>query len=86
MPQNLPDPWNHVSGYRLNADGKAIKYEHPDSGLEAYIEAMTDPDADGLVYRPAIIEPSGEFAEYPEPIPDKDDALARLREWGEEYA
>lgn len=82
-----PPGWTHKSGYRLDADGQAIRYEH-DSGITAYIEGMVNEDPDDPVefeYRPTIFDTDGSFLEYPEVFIDKAEALAQLEQWMDEY-
>lgn len=81
---DISHPWQHVSGYRLNADGKALRYEHVENDLELYVEAMVEPDCDTLVYRPSVMTES-EFVEYPDRFVDKQAALDRLEELADEY-
>ena len=79
-----PDPWQHVAGYHLNADGKRIRYEHPD-GTEAYVEAGLNEDEGELEYRPTLFTPNGEMHEHPPVFLDSDEALDWLVEQMEDY-
>lgn len=70
--------WTHNYGYRLNADGKAIEYQHENKPLVAYIEACVDPQ-NGMEYRPSIIDDTTDkFVTYPPCFADKDAALSFL--------
>lgn len=46
---NVPENWEHKSGYHLNADGKSIEYEHTERPLLAIVEGMVNEDPDNPV-------------------------------------
>jgi len=84
MSQTKPEVWEHKAGYRLNGDGKAIEYEHKESGLVAHLEAMVCPEEGRLEYRPAIFD-GREMIEYPPVYFDKDRARDKLEEMMHEH-
>lgn len=85
------EPWKHVAGYRLNADGKAIRYEHPETGFEAYIEAsLNEFDVDGeldgeMEYIPGIFDEAGNLLTW-EICYDVDEGMNRLKRMMEDYS
>lgn len=85
MANKLPDPWTHKSGYRLNADGKSIKYEHPEKGITIRVEAMLDEDEGGLQYAVWVMNDEREVIKHPPIRSTKDGAWEKAREFAEEY-
>lgn len=81
-----PDMWEHITGYHLNADGKAIKYRHRDTGYVAHIEAMLNEQEGEMEYRPAIFDGNGTMVEYPRVFYVKDRAKAELDRLKEEHS
>lgn len=41
---DIPENWEHKSGYYLNGDGKSIEYKHKNKPLTAVIEGMVNED------------------------------------------
>lgn len=56
MVRTPPDNWEHSSGYKLNADGKSIEYEHQSKDLLAIIEAMVDEKNQRLEFYTVIFD------------------------------
>lgn len=76
--------WSHKSGYRVNADGKRISYEHDSKGILAFVEAEVDPE-EGIQFRAWLQDENRENMEYPEKFNDKDDAFDQVRKWMAEH-
>lgn len=85
MASKLPDPWKHESGYRLNADGKSIKYEHPEKGITIRVEAMLDEDEGELQYAVWVMNAEGEVIKHPPVRTTTDEAWEKAREFAAEY-
>lgn len=85
---NAPYNWKHKSGYRINNDGMAIKYEHMKRPFVAVIEGI-DNEYDGeLEYYTVIFDQSVtpmEMIEGHEIFRDKETAMNHLEELMEEY-
>lgn len=54
----IPSNWKHKSGYRLNADGKSIEYEHTERPFVAIVEAMVNEQDHTLDYYTVIFDQS----------------------------
>lgn len=52
---NIPNSWNHKSGYHLNGNGKSIEYEHISRQLLAIVECMFDQN-NGIQYYTVIFD------------------------------
>lgn len=63
MTINTPENWTHHSGFRLNADGKAIAYHHTDKPLEAIIESTINEHTEGVGYYTVIFDTSTDSLE-----------------------
>lgn len=55
---NTPSNWTHKSGYRVNNDGKAIKYEHTERPFVAIIEGIFNEYDEELEYYTVIFDQS----------------------------
>lgn len=78
--------WEHVSGYRLDADGKYIKYRQMETGHIAHIEAVLNEEEGEMEYRPAIFDVNGNMVEYPDVFYDKERAMERYDELMKKYS
>lgn len=83
----LPEPWKHVSGYRLDADGLTIDYSHPNGNkisVEAFIEQT--PDGDQMEYLIDVRNSDGEsLIGGPEVAIEKDRAFEVARKLATEH-
>ena len=85
---NTPNNWQHKSGYHLNADGKAIKYEHTERAFVAIVEGIHNDHDHSLDYYTVIFDESVtpmEVVEGHEVWADKETAKNRLEELMKEY-
>lgn len=55
---DTPSNWEHKSGYRINNDGCAIKFEHTQRPFVAVIEGILNEHDDALEYYTVIFDES----------------------------
>jgi len=87
---DTPENWEHKSGYRINNDGCAIKYEHTDEPYLAIVEGMLDESEGELQYYTVLFNTEGdkpwETVESHEFFSSDTDAKAHLIEIMAKYA
>lgn len=84
--RRLPGPWQHESGYRLNADGKAIKYRHPDTKAEIVVEAAVNEEDGFLEYITFAFDGGGDSMAHPKIHSSKSAAWDTAERWADEWA
>lgn len=87
--KDIPN-WEHKSGYRVNADGRYIIYEHEEKPYEAVIEAMLNEGEDTMEYYTAIFDDSTsnptELIEAHKIFINKEDAFENLKKRMHEHS
>jgi len=82
---NLPDPWEHEHGYRVNNDGCQIRYRHPETNVEITVEGALSDDETKLQYIVWVFDKTKSALEYPHIVWDKEHAFELARQKATEY-
>lgn len=85
MTNQLPDPWKHESGDRLNADGEAITYRHPETEAEITVEASVNEEDDEMEYIVFAFNDDRDSLKHPAIRRSKEAAWVVAQEWAEEH-